>query len=309
MIASSTAMLGRPEVDPGPFTCPVCRTVSFEKDNVLHGFCLTCRKVTAIPFDGPGTKVLVVGDAGGDLEWLTYNVIPYAKATGCHAIMQLGDFGLIWHQESANRNLDELHEQLDAAGLTLAFLPGNHEHHPLLERLASEAPRNSDGHAVLRPTIAYTGRISAWTWDGVRMAAIGGAPSIDRYGRIPGKSWWPEEMLTPKEVEAASQLGPVDIVFSHDAPAGVPMNLIFDLDSTAHRQYISQIGQALTPAYWYHGHYHESLFYRFHHVRGAATVRGLGCNHSECDTDSMVPINLRSIREGLDTARYRPEVV
>jgi len=291
---------GRGAVDLGPFVCPVCRVVSHERGQAVHGFCKCCRRVTA-PFDAPGPKVLVVGDVGGDLEWLVEDVISYAQATGCARIMQLGDFGLIWHTETVQRQLDELDARLHAAGLTLTFLPGNHENHPLLEFLAGAAERNVDRHCVLRPTVFYTGRVSTWWWDGVRMAAVGGAPSVDRFLRVAGQSWWPaHEMLRPEEVAVAMRMGPVDILFSHDAPAGVPMDLLPDLDSTAHRAYMTEIGRALAPAYWFHGHYHESLFYEFHHVLGTATVRGLDCNHTDVDVDAMAVINLASIREGLE---------
>lgn len=301
---SSSNMFASSTVDPGPFTCPVCRKVSFNPNDALHGWCAACGAATGVPFDGPGTKILVVGDTGGDLKWLADQVIPYAKATGCVMIMQCGDFGFVWDEVTAHRDLDEIHQRLDAAGLTLTFLPGNHENHPLLEWLAAAADRNEDGHALLRPTIRYTGRVSAWTWEGVRMAAVGCAPSIDRDRRVTGTSWWPEEMLRPDEAEAAAQLGPVDILFSHDAPTGVPMRLVPDLASTVHRTYMTQIGSALVPAYWFHAHYDESLFYRFQHLVGAATVRGLGCHRSDVRTDSMVAINLHAIRAGLTTAHY-----
>lgn len=291
-------------VDPGPFTCPVCRRVSQNPTDAWAGWCAACSAQTALPFDGPGPKLLVVGDAGGDLEWLTDQVIPYAQATHCTMIMQLGDFGLIWHEQTYSQQLDDLDSALKDAGLQLTFLPGNHEHHVLLKSVAEAAQQNGDGHYVLRPNVFYTGRVSAWTWGELRMAAVGGAPSIDRTMRIPGKSWWPEESLTPDEVNQATQLGPVDILFSHDGPAGVPLRLITDVFSSAHRAYMSQIANALVPSYWYHGHYHEQLFYRHYHSVGVTTVRGLGCNHATDLTEAVTVINLKSLGDGLSVARY-----
>jgi hypothetical protein len=304
---SSSNMFGESKVDPGPFTCPVCRKVSFNSEDAIHGWCGACKTATGVPFDGPGTKVLVVGDTGGDVEWLSEEVVPYAKATGCVRIVQCGDFGFVWTKFAVHKNLDEIHELLQEAGLTLVFLPGNHENHPLLERLAEAADQNEDGHYVLRPTILYTGRVAAWTWDGLRMAAVGGGVSIDRDDRVPGVSWWPEETLQPEEVQAAVDLGPVDILFTHDAPLGVPMRLLPDMTSAAHRAYMTQVGEGMKAAYWFHGHYHASLFYRFHHTVGVTTVRGLNCNRTQSNTDAMVPINLGAIRKGLAVAHYGPE--
>jgi predicted phosphodiesterase len=281
--------------------------VDFDPEAALSGWCTGCAARTALPFDGPGTKVLVVGDVHGDMVWMEEQVIPYAKATGCSKVMQLGDFGMVWNDSTVHAELDDLNESLENAGLTLIFLPGNHENHPLLALLAGAADQNEDGHYMLRPHVFYTGRLSAWTWDGLRMAAVGGACSIDRSVRIEGVSWWPEESLRPEEVAAATQLGPVDILFTHDAPMGVPMRLIPDVGSAAHRVYMTQIAESLGPSYWYHGHYHEPLYYRFHHPQGVATVRGLDCNHTEVRTDAMAPINLQSISDGLNMTRYRPE--
>lgn len=309
-IARRNPAFSESTVDFGPYTCPVCRAVSFNPNDTRHGYCGRCKAVTGIPFDGPGTKVLVVGDTHGMPLWMEKTVVPYAKAAGCVTIMQCGDFGFVWDNniDVVNRELDWLHGILDDAGLRLVFLPGNYENHPMLAQLAEAADRNEDGHYLLRPTVLYAGRVAAWTWDGLRLAAVGGAVSVDADDRRAGTSWWPEEMLQPDEVEAAAALGPVDILFTHDAPTGVPARLIPDVASMAHRAYMAHIGAALVPAYWFHGHYHDSLHYRFHHTAGTTTVRGLHCNHTPSPSEAMVPINLRSIREGLGVPHDRPEV-
>jgi hypothetical protein len=296
--------------DPGPFTCPVCRTVVFDPNHAMFGWCDQCKASTAAQYDGPGTKVLVVGDVSGDTTWLEDQVIPYAKATGCTKIMQVGNFGLIWGEQSVHMELDELDEALNHAGLSFVFLPGNRENHPLLQRLSGAADRNEDGHSMLRPNIFYAGRVSTWSWDGVRMAAVGGAASVDRDARVPGETWWPEETLFPEEVVEAAGFGPVDILFTHDGPLNVPIGpLVPDVSAATHRGYMSQIGEALMPFLWLHGHYRTSMLYRFRHVLGSTTVRGLAHNAAELHAESMVAINLQSIRNSLTGFRYQePEV-
>lgn len=303
---SSTGMFEGSTVDAGPFPCPVCLNGTVHYRNTLEAWCGHCEAMAGIPFDGPGTKILVVGDMHGRLPWVTNTVIPYAKATGCVGIMQVGDFGFVWHNniDEVDRELDRLHRALEHAGLGLVFLPGNHENHPMLQRLSAAAERNEDGHYMLRPTIAYTGRVAAWTWDGLRIAAVGGAHSIDKDERVPGVSWWPEEMLQQEDIDAATALGPVDILFSHDAPVGVPLPLVPDLASTVHREFMSVIGENLMPALWFHGHYHEWLAYRFQHMTGSTVVRGLHCNTARSHTEAMVAINLGAIRERLNAAYF-----
>lgn len=293
----------------GPFTCPCCKRVSHNYNDTLHGWCGACHRHTAIPlFDDNGMKVLVVGDTHGSFRWLIEDVVPYAQATGCRTIMQVGDFGFIW--QSYGRHVDEvldhLQEIMSHAGITLHFLPGNHENHDVLERLASDAPRSSEGHLCLRPSIMYTGRYAAWTWADVRIAAVGGGISIDRYLRTPGVSWWPQEALTQDEVRAASEFGPVDILFSHDSPIGIPMPLLPNPESTAHRVMMTEIGRALRPHFWFHGHYHFSAFYTFEHDGGRCAVRSLDRDHTDAP-QSMVVVNLQSVRNGLDVIRRQEE--
>lgn len=231
-------------------------------------------------------RVLVVGDTHGDKRWF-HEVI--AKQAGkVDKIVQVGDFGWIFPQPARERGLDVLNKVLDRAGIDLVFLPGNHEDHPRLAELWGTCPRNADGHALIRPRIAYTGRYSAWSWGRHRLGAVGGAVSVDRDWRVKAAArnggrthyWWPEEVLSEAEFEQAKALGRVDYLFTHDAPSSFPWPLKRDLDSTANRQRMTDLGRALRPRTWFHGHYHHFERYDFHHDDGTAEVVSLGANVS-----------------------------
>lgn len=242
----------------------------------------------AKPENGGGHVIIaVVGDTHGNMAWVCNSVIPYAVEQGAEKLVQVGDFGFVGMGPHQDMRLQRLTDALDAAGIDLHFLPGNHEDHAQLALMAEAAPLSPDGHYQLTPRIFYTGRVASWEWDGVPMAAVGGAVSIDRewcqqqereYGL---KSWWPEEILSLVEIDDAKAIGPVDILFSHDAPADFPIDgLIPDLDSAANRQVMTDIGRALTPRIWRHGHYHRRLTYQFHHDRGDCKVIALDCDGS-----------------------------
>lgn len=226
-------------------------------------------------------RLLVVGDTHGDLGWVRNDVIPRAVDLGCTKIVQVGDFGFVW-PGSWWHELARLSKMLDTAGIDLHFLPGNHEDHPTLARLDADADeRSPEGHAALAARIFYTGRVSAWSWSGTRFAAVGGAPSIDRRLRTAGRDWWPEEVLSEEEHQRATRLGEVAVLFTHDAPSSLPVNgLIPDADSTANRQRLTDVGRALRPATWLHGHYHRYLQYGFRHDGGQCDVTSLDCNRS-----------------------------
>lgn len=225
-------------------------------------------------------RLLVVGDTHGDLEWVLDDVIPMARKHDCDRIMQLGDFGFVWDDMSATA-LRRLSHLMTAAELPLHFLPGNHENHPMLDQLTAMASRDPWGHIEIAPNIFYTGRVHAWQWAGQRIAAVGGATSIDWKLRTPGVSWWPEEALTDEEEQQAIALGPVDLLFTHDSPIRQPFGfLVPDQDSQAHRERIDRIATALRPRRWFHGHYHQHATYRFLHPDGACIVVALDCNRA-----------------------------
>ncbi|RZT87437.1 calcineurin-like phosphoesterase family protein [Pseudonocardia sediminis] len=234
-------------------------------------------------------KIAVVGDTHGNMTWLRNDVIPYARDSGCDLILQVGDFGFVWPQGAYENQVSKLNRLLDGAGLRLLFLPGNHEDHAKLARFTETAKVNDDGHYVLRSQIAYTGRVSSWVWEGRRLAAVGGAVSIDREWRVqqqrrsPRRTaiWWPEEVLSPEEVDEAKAFGTVDVLFTHDGPSDFPEGgLKPDLDSTANRQRMTDIGRALRPRIWFHGHYHQRVTYGFRHDYGTCAVHCLDCDYS-----------------------------
>lgn len=247
-------------------------------------------------------RVLVVGDTHGDLGWVSRVVIPTARELRCDVIMQLGDFGFVWDTALATveRVLTPLCDLLATHQMPLHFLPGNHENHPMLEQLAASAPRSPEGHAEIMPWIYYTGRVATWEWHGHRIAAVGGATSIDKDDRLPGVSWWPEEELTEAEAEHAKTLGPVDVLFTHDGPPDVPFTfLIPDARSEIHRQRIGDVARILCPRCWLHGHYHAHAEYVFRHSIGWCVVKSLDCNGTPRNA-SMCVLDLAAMNERRD---------
>lgn len=246
--------------------------------------------------------IAVAGDTHANMSWVCSDVIPYAVKAGAQKIVQVGDFGFIWPGTEQDKNLRKLNRSLDYVGLDLHFLPGNHEDHDGLLEFARTSQLSPEGHYEIGPRIFYTGRISSWTWAGVRMAAVGGAVSIDRQwrqdeGRRSGtKLWWERERLDGNELRDAREIGPVDVLFTHDAPTTFPETwLKADLDSTAYRQAMTDVGRALTPRYWLHGHYHHYVRYAFPHDRHECDVISLDCDHSP-RTKGVAILDLAAIR-------------
>jgi hypothetical protein len=147
------------------------------------------------------------------------------------------------------------------------FLPGNHENHEMLEAMHEQSELTEEGFSEPAQNVFYTGRVNSWEWYGKRFAAVGGAYSIDKDCRVPGRSWWSQELLTPDEIKAAREIGFVDYLFTHDAPRMNPFQFLkSDLDSEINRSTMSSIAAEIVPERWFHGHYHVREDYEFRRI-------------------------------------------
>lgn len=246
-------------------------------------------------------KLAVVGDTHGNARWINDTVIPFAAQGGADTILQVGDCGFVWPEANYLNKIRKLDRSLGRAGMSMLFLPGNHEDHAKLARIEASAERTPEGHYHVTENLIYAGRYSAWEWAGRRLATVGGAVSIDREWRQrrlrqrPKRApiWWPEEVLSPDELAAARAMGPVDVLFTHDAPSSFPMrNLKPDLESTANRQAITDVARALTPKLLIHGHYHTRLTYALNHSRGMCEVHALSCDGTS-PAEGMLLLDLK----------------
>jgi Icc-related predicted phosphoesterase len=229
-------------------------------------------------------KILLIGDTHGNTAWAR-EMVALAQALKADAIVQLGDFG-IWPGPGGDKFLRKLNKYLDEADLNLYFVDGNHEDFPKLEKLRGGqegiAPLVLQGFEHPVPArIHHIPRGHVWEWGGVAFMGVGGAVSIDRQWRIPGKSWWPEETLTPAQEEYALEQAAqhIDVLVSHDCPTYVPMTgLVNDPNSHWHRQIITGIAKVAAPRLWFHGHMHHYMEYKFGYGDEETQVYGLDCD-------------------------------
>lgn len=170
------------------------------------------------------TRVGFVGDTHGNLLWVQH-VLGELNKVGVTTVYQLGDFGL-WTGDSGKKFLRRTNLTLGLFGQTMYVILGNHEHYPRVKFMRTD----DDGLLFLKdyPNIKFLPRGHAWTTEnGVRMAALGGAGSIDRALRTEDVDWWAEEAITDEDCAAlvanVRALGwdHVDVMLTHEAPAGL----------------------------------------------------------------------------------------
>lgn len=203
-------------------------------------------------------KVMVLGDTHGNTHWAR-KMVAKAKKLEVTKIIQCGDFGLWDHHEDGFPFLDAVNKECSDSGVKLYWLDGNHENHDRLEWYRKNNPKTSNGHVYIRSHILYSPRGNRWMWDEKWFMTVGGAVSIDKSGRIPGKSWWAGEQLTDAQLYGIEKAGnQADYLFTHDCSNKTPFRLRLkaDIDSQIHRQKIDRVARVVQPKLWFHGHMH-----------------------------------------------------
>lgn len=229
-------------------------------------------------------RVLLGGDIHMRTEQAEY-LIRMARAEGCIAIVQLGDFGFWAHQEEGMKFLRKVNTMLEREDIDLYWIDGNHDNHSLLWQYPHPL---RGGWPMIAPRIFYIPRGTRWTWRGVRFLGVGGGFSIDRDGRLqseakkkkPHTLWWPQETITDEQVEAAGT-DPVDVLLSHDCPWLVKLPFVHykdDLETEMNRRQLLKIAEATNPSLIVHGHYHErfNTWLESWTIGRAVPVKGLG---------------------------------
>lgn len=223
-------------------------------------------------------RVLLVGDTHGNSMWWSNVVERAALYTEADAICQLGDFGF-WPSSE------------DFIGLTrksqvpVFFIDGNHEHHEALSAACGDDMSSPD-LISLGGNLFYMPRGSRVSWGGVKVAALGGARSIDRAWRTPGHDWFYQEAVTTEDLKRLACAGEAQILLCHDAPlcADVPLSprkslsLVWQAELAtceAHREIIDAALDAVKPELLMHGHYHVRWSGKVSRDWGECQIEGL----------------------------------
>lgn len=172
-----------------------------------------------------------------------------------------GDFQLIYAHGGMTKEEQKWLEWLSARPWTTLFIDGNHEHMPRLRSLPLEK-RFGGTVGKAAENVYYLLRGERYLIDERSFLCLGGAHSIDRTKRIPGETWFEEEVPTSADVLAAersAQLGTVDVLLSHTCPTDIKFQLPIrprnDIsDPTEH--ILASLRPLAQPRHWIFGHFH-----------------------------------------------------
>jgi predicted phosphodiesterase len=222
-------------------------------------------EMEAIKKPGPDglQRILIAGDWHGSTRWMR-QALACAARDGYEAVVHVGDLKVLWPDEFYPDFADsggftaELVKTLEDLGLVFIFVDGNHDAHPALRTL----PPTADGFGVISDRLLYAPRGHRWSLGGVRFGALGGAYSIDRYRGTEGWDWFQEESTVPEDV-AALGTEPLDVLITHDVPAGIDVESVFGLPEAIEREsyivrsLLRDAVRATAPKLVFSGHWHQ----------------------------------------------------
>lgn len=239
-------------------------------------------------------RLLLAGDAHLNGGWLE-QLVAIASEQDCQAIVQLGDLGFFPRRPVARHVLGRLEQRLAEYELDFYFLEGNHDD---LDALWRTKRRMRGPFVEIGPHLFYLRRGCRFSWRGVHFLAVGGAYSIDQGWRRraelqPRTLWWPEETLTDLDVTKACAGGEVDVLLSHDCPAGVSLPNLRPLpEAEQNRERLARIVDCVRPRLLFHGHYHQRFDGVYRNQRLGLEVRTFGLADDQGGWASLLILDL-----------------
>lgn len=255
-------------------------------------------------------RIVVAGDWHGNSRQASHVIRTAAKVLAgepLRLVVHCGDFG-VWPGPHGAAYLEAVRRACDEHGVFVRFVDGNHEDFTQLEHLRVrerwDGREAGDwlGFPADPAPVAWIPRGYRWTWHGRTWLALGGAASVDRAVRTEGRDWWPQEEITGEQAAMVARDGPVDVMVTHDCPAGVvhsfpPPPSFWDVRdlarSDAHRERLQRVVDAVRPRWLMHGHLHRSYQLTASFSYGPCEVTGLdrdggdGSNWAVLDTERM----------------------
>lgn len=220
--------------------------------------------MTAQTFDLPDERVWVVGDLHGNTRWIQ-TLFPRMRRhdPSLRTILQLGDYGFD-HSSLGKHPVDYWAKQ---AGIERVLVTlGNHEEWDRITHAQNAAP----GRAIRVSDVVWLlPRPFRFRIAGRTVLSLGGASSVDKHLRTPGRDWFDDELITQEMEHEAAAGGRADLLLTHEAPVdGAPSVRAVLADSrdgypadalelsAAQRARVQRVSDSVWPALHMHGHMH-----------------------------------------------------
>lgn len=196
-------------------------------------------------------KLIILGDIHG--QWKAANASVHAalkEHPDAKAVIQLGDLGDGWPMPDGTLNRWPIDFDLP-----VFVVDGNHENFDAIEA------------GDVNPKLTWMPRGSVKKFGRISTMFFGGATSPDFYGRLIGRSWWPQESITWPQIKAAMELetpNPLTAMFCHEradifaVPKHWRLPPLPGNPGLSDRRGLSMVAAKHQPMFYFHGHWHNS---------------------------------------------------
>lgn len=204
--------------------------------------------------------VYVTGDMHGDES--RFYTRQMKKLDKGDTLLICGDFGFVWDGSAKEK---KLLDYLGSRKYAIAFVDGTHENYDLLKKYRMTVWNGGRVHRI-SGNLFHLMRGQIFTIEGLRIFAFGGGESLDREMRDEHKTWWREEMPSPREMADGADMidennCEVDVIITHEPPAKVKSALLQrsgDPDRINKLNgYFEQLNRECKFRHWYFGSMHE----------------------------------------------------
>jgi len=208
-------------------------------------------------------SIYVTGDTHRDIDAKKLDSSLFrAQHTMSHDdyVIILGDFGCVWDGGKTDNWWLNWHE---AKPYTTLFVPGNHENYELLRQYPEEEWCGGIIRRI-RSHVIMLERGEIFTVGGVKLFCMGGAQSHDMWCRVPGRSWWADELPSAIEYKKAVKNlkkhdWEVDYILTHCAPDSI-QSMLDKYGSYEHDKLTNFLEHTVKEKVeywaWFFGHYH-----------------------------------------------------
>lgn len=200
-------------------------------------------------------SILFLGDTHGDYDWIK---IISGDYTDC-AIVHVGDIGLGFHSYKTENEIltKKLLPVLQQNNNDLFLMRGNHDSK---QRFAEFRKQNLS-------YIHFPEDYEVVELNNKKFMFVGGAISIDRFGRTPGHSYWSDEVVVFEKDKCQE----VDVLVTHTAPSWCYPQTVNDMvlgwaredktlleDLKKERNLLDNIFYLTKPSLHVYGHFHSN---------------------------------------------------
>ena len=199
--------------------------------------------------------IYVTGDLHGDLQRFKEKAI--RRLGRGDFLLCCGDFGFVWDGSAAE---EKVLSWIGKRRFTTLFVDGCHDNLDLLARYPQEErwggrvrPISGRLFHLCRGTVVHL--------DGISVFALGGGvtPSLD--GLVPGLSWWPEELPSQEELDAAweayRRAGGAQVILTHDCPSSLLGCMAGEGTPNRLQLFLERLRREGGFDRWYFGRYHQ----------------------------------------------------